>query len=585
MKQKVSEKIEQISNGILAMAGIFASPSKNAKPVGNSKSGAPVFVSPEIAGSADTRSGAALLHMLAMFVQPFHVLNKKEKEGMQKLIKTSSDSKLFAVLDREHMNRNGESFAATLIKAIGAPTSHMLAVVTALKIYDHWGVISPAQKSLAIAAMGVQLHKTDKGGAIYDLKIVDGPDQVFLVKDALDMVMQNKNPYPLVRYWDQIYNLARVYNSKPNTTVLEDFAASHGLLGAGANDSAVPGVTKEDIKASGGRPAPQYGVGAVVAPSNSSTPNGYAKVLSSQKGDIFVPQANMKSAIGALQDSPVGTSAGKDGSSSDAASVYGRWDKKEAKQKDKGADGGSAFIAGLTNLKKPYPQLYSALIAFLTRYCDDPILSSTAEKYFASLAGIALARIVAGKAEAKADNEGAKLARALKGADTPGAYAKLQIDIRALYANFGVSSRADAYQLSNQAYSEDRINESDLVAMHEIYDLIYEDDTLEAARKLLNGKDKGLEIARDKTPRASNTMVDGQISDHKETMKQLTKEELRARNAAKYAAKKPVQEGAETASQAQPTQNLATPKSAPQPKEAPTLPSNTTPSDEMGATP
>ena len=43
MKQKVSEKIEQISNGILAMAGIFASPSKNAKPVGNSKSGAPVF--------------------------------------------------------------------------------------------------------------------------------------------------------------------------------------------------------------------------------------------------------------------------------------------------------------------------------------------------------------------------------------------------------------------------------------------------------------------------------------------------------------------------------------------------------------
>ena len=58
MKQKVSEKIEQISNGILAMAGIFASPSKNAKPVGNSKSGAPVFVSPEIAGSADTRSGA-----------------------------------------------------------------------------------------------------------------------------------------------------------------------------------------------------------------------------------------------------------------------------------------------------------------------------------------------------------------------------------------------------------------------------------------------------------------------------------------------------------------------------------------------
>lgn len=535
MKRQVSEKIQKISDGILAMAGIFSSPNPGARAAGNSKSGQSVFVSDKAAQSSDINAGAGLLHVLRMFVEPFHVLTKKEKEGMDELIKTASDNKLITALDNDHVNRNGEAFSVKLIRAIGAPTSHALAVVTALKLYDHWGVISTAQKSLAIAAMGVQLHKTDKNGAICDLKIIDGKDQSFTVKDALDMVQQGKNPYPLVQNWTQIYDLARVYNDRPSTENLEDFASSHGLLGKGAGDAAIPGVSHRLIQAANAKPAPQYGVGAIAAPAGSKPPQGYATAAASQQGSIIVPQANASSAAGALQGSLVGTKAGAGGSSSDAAATYSKWDKKEAKTKDKGALGGSAFVAGLTALKQSSPYLYSAMVAFLAKFSHDKIDSSNPAKYFAALAGVSLARIVAGKSEEKADKEGSALAQSVGEATTPGDYAKLQVNMRGLYANFGIASKADAYQLSNQAYSEGRIDESSLVAMHEIYNLVYDDHSTQLLTKLLGGKDKGLEIARNPSPEIHNTMTIGQSKNHEAVLEQMTKDELRRRNAARYA--------------------------------------------------
>jgi hypothetical protein len=276
MKREVTEKVQRITDGILAMAGVFSSPGQGRRPAGNSKMGQAVFISQNLAGSSDIRAGAALLHALRAFVEPFNVLNKKDKESFDALIKTSSNKSLIDALDNEHLKRNGESFSVTLIKAIGALTSRTLAVVTALKIYDHWGVMSVAQKSVVIAAMGVQLHKTDKDGAVCDLKIVEGPGQDFTVRDALNMVQAGKNPYPLIYNWSQVYELARVYNDNPSIESIEDFAASHKLLSGGVKDSAVK-VNKEAI--GNAKPSPQYGVGALALPAGSAAPKGTEKPL------------------------------------------------------------------------------------------------------------------------------------------------------------------------------------------------------------------------------------------------------------------------------------------------------------------
>lgn len=543
MKKKVSEKISRISESVLTMAGVSSVPGPNNRPAGVSRTGRAVFVSNNIANSDDIQAGAAFLHILTMFVAPFNVLSKKDKESIDRGTKIASNPRLIRALDIENANRNAGKFGATLIKAVGSVTSHALAATTAFKLYDHWGVMSPAQKSIAIGAMGVQLYKTDEGGAVCDSVIVKGKNQLFKVSDALKMVQNGKNPYPLVLNWSQIYRLAKVYIDNPNLESLMDFAISHGFLGQGINDAAVPGVSKVAIEKSGATAAPQYGVGALIAPIEALAPEGYADAVQLESSKIIVPQANANTAAGALIGSLIGTKAGINGISTDSIATYSKWNKNDKKAIDKGSEGGSTLIGALTRLKKTNKFMYSAMIAFLARYTHEDIDGVNASHYVASLAGISLARIVSGKAEKAADSDGANLARRVN-ASNPADFAKLQVLMRSLYANFGVNSKSDAYQLSNQAYSEERIDECDLVAMQQVFDIIYDVDSFGQIEGLLEGRQKGLQIIKTEAPDASNTMVEGREQLAKETIKEMSLDEIKARNRQRYTPPKSQQQQA-----------------------------------------
>lgn len=584
MKDSLKQRLEAGSQSVLTLAGVYGSPHKGASPAGVSRLGANVYTLDTLANSTNLKAGMAVLHSFAAMVTPFNVLSKKEKERIAKIEKTSADPRLIEALNKEHMMRNGERFVATILKAVDSSGRHGLGVLAGVKLYDHWGVMSPAQKSIGIAVLAIQTYKTDKGGTVCDLKIIDGKDQTFLVRDALNLFVQNKNPYPLVKYWNQIFDLFKVYGNKPTPELMADFATSHGLIGLSITGSAVPGVNKQAIEASGGKSAPQYGVGALAIPNGKNPPNGYIKTAQTPGGTLISPQANIKSAQGAISGSLLGSKAGQDGLSSDSVGVYAKWKKDDKKKADEGAEGGSALIAGLTNLKRSTPVLYNALIALLTKHTKDKIQDSSPTQYLACLAGIVLGRLVTGAKSEQADKDGVALARQVHD-KTPAEFAKIQINIRALYANFGISSKADAYQLSNQGYAEGRFDESDLVGMHEIFDIIYDDDGLTKAQRLMNGKDKGLEIAQDKTPPAKNTMTDGQATDHKEVLAQLTKDELRKRNAAKYAKKatgpNPPEHGETPGESESPSEQ----KSPTEPsQEAPQAEQQTTP-NQMGSTP
>lgn len=534
------------------MAGVFSVSNPNTRPAGVSRTGKAVFVGTNLANSDNTDAGAGFIHILAMFVAPFNVLSKKDKESIERGARIASNRTLLRDLDIANANQNAGKFGSIIIKAVGSVTSHALAATTAYKLYDHWGVMSPAQKSIAIAAMGIQLHKTDEGGAVCDSRIIKGKDQEFKVSDALKMVQNGKNPYPLVLNWSQIYRLAKVYIDKPSLESLMDFAISHNLLGSGITDSASPKVTKASIENEGGKPAPQYGVGAVVMPKDKMAPQGYADAVQLESSKISVPRANANSAAGALMGSLVGTKAGINGMSTESVATYSKWNKADRKAVDKGADGGSALVGALTGLKKSNKFMYGAMLAFLARYTHEDIDEKNASQYLASLSGIALARIVSGRASKEADSDGIKLAKAVN-ANNPADFAKLQVQTRALYANFGVNSKSDAYQLSNQAYAEGRINDSDLVAMHQVYDLIYNVDAFGELEQLLEGREKGLEIVRTEGPDASNTMTDGQEKLSKEVIKEMTIDDVKARNRARYA-KKQMQQQEESEQQEAPVQ-------------------------------
>lgn len=381
--------------------------------------------------------------------------------------------------------------------------------------------------------LGGQTYQVEPGKALCDLRIIDGKDQVFILADALSMLMKGKNPYALVQNWNQLRNLCRVYNPEPTVEAVTDFAQVHNLISRGLNDAAIPGISKEGIERAGGKPAPQYGVGALATPRGVAPPNGYTTAAEMPGGNVIVPESNKSTAQGAFAGSLAGTKAGANGISVNALEIYKGW-SKEASAASKGIEGGSALLAGLQALKASNPYIYGAMIAFFTHYAGKNIASSNVNEYFASLAGIALARLVSGKKDYKSDSEGAKIGVSVN-SNTPADFAKLQVTLRGLYASFRVSSKGEAYQLSNQAYSERRINESDLTAMHEVFDILYSETGLAAAQKLMSGKDKGIEIASDKSAPPRNAMIEYESSKEVSRPIPALETDVRAKNRAKYA--------------------------------------------------
>lgn len=530
-----TDNLELKSLALLNMAGLSHAPKAGYRPAGNSITGRQIYTSNALATSADVTAGAKLVHVLATFLAPFKVLTKKEKDAVLKIAKTSQDKKLITDLSDEAQNRKINAFVQKILSAAMSNTDHAAGLLSAKKLYDHWGVMSPAQKSLAIVTLGIQTHKTtESGGPVCDLKIISGKDQVFTVQDALDLLKEGKNPYSLVKNWNQIKELHKVFHGKPTPESMADFAHSHGLLAKNSpKDQVIPGANAKNIAQAGAKPAPQYGVGALAVHNNMPAQNGYVTAAQTPTGKVVVPQANAKSAAGAVQGSLIGTEAGNQGISSGAAGVYKKWDKKDAKTKDKGSEGGSALIAGLTALKASNPYLFGALVAFITKYVHKNVASNNPLNYAASLAGIALGRLVSGKVEEQVDKEAVRIANMIH--DSSNAeWAKLQINLKGYYASFGVSSKADAYQLSNQAYSEGRINESEIVAMHEIFDFVYDQNGLELVQRLLNGKDRGLEIVREPKDDPKNTMTEHKSKNQKEALASMTKEDLRRKNALRY---------------------------------------------------
>lgn len=531
-----TDDLELKSLALLNLAGISHEPKQGYRAAGNSITGRQIYTSDALANSPDITSGAKLLHLLAAFVTPFNVLTKKEKEAVEHLATVSRDKKFIDELSNESQNKNLAPFIRKILTAVKANTDHDAGVISAHKLYDHWGVMSPAQKSLAIATLGIQTHQTtESGGPVCDLKIISGKDQTYTVQDALDALKEGKNPYSLVQNWNQIRQLHKVFNGKPTPESMSDFAHSHNLLARNSpKDQTVPGANIKDILKAGAKPAPQYGVGALAVKQGTPAQNGYGAVAQTKDAQIISPQANAKSAQGAVQGSLIGTEAGDKGISSGAVGVYNKWNPKDAKTRDKGAEGGSALLAGLTAIKSINPYLYGALVSFITKYAHRFVNSDNPLNYAAALAGIALGRIVSGKVEPDVDKEGVTLANKIH--DSSNAeWAKLQINLKGYYASFGISSKADAYQLSNQAYSEGRVNESDLVAMHEIFNVVYDQNGLEIIQRLMNGKDKGLEIVREPEDNPKNTMTDGEaIIGKKIVAFATTKEDLQKQNKNKF---------------------------------------------------
>lgn len=123
--------------------------------------------------------------------------------------------------------------------------------------------------------------------------------------------------------------------------------------------------------------------------------------------------------------------------------------------------------------------------------------------FASAMGGTALSRLLYGEKSDTIDQMGGYLGNAALGNVgfgkdmTPENFSKAMTNMRGFYAQRGIKSKADAYQLANQAFAEGRINESDVVSMHQSFNMMYDDNGYETAQKLMEGRFRGIEVAKE----------------------------------------------------------------------------------------
>lgn len=123
--------------------------------------------------------------------------------------------------------------------------------------------------------------------------------------------------------------------------------------------------------------------------------------------------------------------------------------------------------------------------------------------FFSGIGGIALSRLSFGSKDRNVEQIGGQLGNAALGnvgygADmTQNNFSAVMQNLRGMYAKKGISSKKDAYELANQGFAEGRWNESDLISMQQVFNMVFDDD-YNTASKLSQGRWKGIEVAHER---------------------------------------------------------------------------------------
>lgn len=207
-----------------------------------------------------------------------------------------------------------------------------------------------------------------------------------------------------------------------------------------------------------------------------------------------------------------------------------------------GTDGGSQLQAGLARMAKNDPYTAGALIAHsafspsfqagdashafdnLKDHFDTDSLTlangATADvkkqsdrtntkhdlDYYAGLSGITLTEMLAADKHPSVTKAGQKIGNAMLGdvgsgaPFTPENFGRVRDNFRSAFSKAGISSLSDAYKLSNVLYAGERINDTDLIRMHQVADMTFGEGGHDIGMKLFPGRTRGLEVAGEGAP-------------------------------------------------------------------------------------
>jgi hypothetical protein len=377
------------SGTVLSAAGLTTQPLPNTMPVSVNSSGQTVYASTPLVRSARVESGAELVQGAQEAIAPFNALSVEDQVSLNTIAANASDASTLATLGDYAQRGDAKGFINTALIATKQPTIDALtkdmtdpskqaqaqgglsSAYTAHQLYQNWGVMSPAQKALGIASLGISGYKTATGENLANKTIIApelGANGEVLrpgitIGQGLGLLQAGYNSYSLVNNFDQMNTLQKVAGVTGNASQMASLAKSMNLLGYGPQGAAVPNVTAQTLTNLGAQAVPQYGVGAVSMPAGSQIPSGYTAITTAENGAVVaVPTPNAATAAPGF----LGTAAGVAGIAAGAYAVYQGWGEGGKSGVINGALGGAAMSAGLYALGATNPLLFAGIVAAST---------------------------------------------------------------------------------------------------------------------------------------------------------------------------------------------------------------------------
>lgn len=480
------DKISAVNGGtrILGGIGIYNTPKAGSSIVGSNTFGTPVWSSDALKNNKDIGLGGTAIGSIGTLYGSVGAFkDESEAASFANIGQRAADETYLKQLDSFKSVDDAAAFTAAITNVTGADSDGASAHYAASKIYDNWNLLSPAQKSAAVAGMGVYGYKFSDGSSVNNKVVtpdVKGAGALNL-KDVTELSSKGINVPPAVNKWKQLATIQDTFYKPDNSAGVVENMASMGMLGVGQEGKAVA-ITPQQLGQIGASSVPHYGLGAISVARGQGVPSGFIKTASIDDKDILIPSVNRSSSV--VRNPVVATE--------NASAVYSQWTDKATHTRN-GAVGGSALAGNLHAMAEMNPYSLGAVMvqdAFSNQEVPKESLNDLTTS--GRLMAVTFHRLKEGKV---GGSEKAAEEINVEGDMSRGNFEKLRRNIRATYAKEGISSKEAAYQLANQAYAEGRIDDIQLVSAQKSLDMLYEDTGFVLAQKLMTGKSKGFQIA------------------------------------------------------------------------------------------
>jgi len=179
--------------------------------------------------------------------------------------------------------------------------SDLSSLYTAYQLYQNWGHMSAAQKSQAIATLGMHGYKFGTGTDLNNTTLIEGTNGSpgLSLGEAFGLFSSGYNVYALANNWHQLNTIQKITQGGGTAVQVANTAKNFGMLGVG-NTGAATQASAESLAQAGWGSASNYGVGAISAKAGSVIPQGYTTLGPGGAGTIAIPTGNLASGVGAV---------------------------------------------------------------------------------------------------------------------------------------------------------------------------------------------------------------------------------------------------------------------------------------------